>query len=216
MRALLESPAVAAHHHRNGTHPRLEAVDDAAPAADAPSGQELSIDELIFDYLTLSMPLPSLARRHGLTVRGLADALESEPAQTLIRRMTRLASQRARALAIQNRASAIASLETTMATTDDPETARKAATTLIRTSDRVLHPPRRGRVTTKRTPEQPDATPTGDPAAPDTRATPDEAASNSPNASPDSSSAPPGGRLCGESPTPPSAPRPRRSSSGAG
>jgi hypothetical protein len=204
MPALLDSP-IASHHHRNGKPPRIGAADAIvepapAPAFPAAAEQELSLDELIFDYLTLSMPLPSLARRHRLTLEGLATALESEAAQSLIRRMTRLAAQRARTLAIQNRASAIASLETTMATTDDPETARKAATTLIRASDRVLYPPRRKRATkAKIVVEQQESKAERVPDAPST--------------SP-AFSAPP--RLRGENPVPPGEPRPRQSLSGAG
>lgn len=181
----------------NGRHTSAPTMNPEPEPRPAPS-----IDELVFDYLTLSLPLPALSRRHSMTLEQLATLLESAPVQSLIRRLTRLAAQRARVLAVQNRSSAIASLETTVATTDNPETARKAAATLIRASDRVLYPARRKRaakgeksasVTTTAT--------TGAPPVADTRATPSAATQGSSTPTPDSS---------------PCAPPPHRSSSGAG
>ena len=140
----------------NGRHTPASTPNPEPEPRPAPS-----VDELVFDYLTLSLPLPALSRRHGMTLEQLATLLESAPVQSLIRRLTRLAAQRARVLAVQNRSSAIASLETTVATTDNPETARKAAATLIRASDRVLYPLRRSRKAKQESVAPVATTPTG-------------------------------------------------------
>ncbi len=127
------------------------------PSTSTPPSPAL-LHDIIEDYLTLSLPLTALARRHNLSFTALADILDDPDFQTLLTRLNRLATQRADALAIHARACSINSLESTLATTTDPECARKAATSLVRISDRVLYPPRRS---TKRT-NEPHAQKTGE------------------------------------------------------
>lgn len=101
------------------------------------------LDALIADYLGESLSLPDLAAKHSLSLTELCATLESPEFTELLERLSRLAEKRARDIATHTRAGALRTLESVCATAINPETARKAASTLIRASDRVMYPARK-------------------------------------------------------------------------
>jgi len=90
---------------------------------------------LLDDYLALSVSLPALARRHNLTLRALIEFLDHPETRRTLADLRRLAARRARDASIAARAVAIETL--VLHATADPtsESARRAATELLR--DRV-------------------------------------------------------------------------------
>jgi len=90
---------------------------------------------LLDDYLALSVSLPALARRHNLALRALIEFLDHPETRRTLADLRRLAARRARDASIAARAVAIEAL--VLHATADPtsESARRAATELLR--DRV-------------------------------------------------------------------------------
>lgn len=95
-----------------------------------------TIDELIEDYLTLDLPLTALAKRRGLSLAALCERIESGEFQATLARLNAIAANRAQDIALHARALALDTLARILSDPDaKPETARKAAATLIRASD---------------------------------------------------------------------------------
>lgn len=120
----------------------------ATPSCETPGAEPVDLlEKILHEYLTLEIPLTSLALRHGLSFDALCDLIESERFQRLLARLNNLAARRAQDVALHTRAGAISALVDVVTAADKPETARKAASTILRASDPVTSPQRQRGVT---------------------------------------------------------------------
>jgi hypothetical protein len=113
-----------------------------------------------------------LAERHNLSLLELIDLLDSPQFIALLDRLNAIVERRAATIALHARPSALAGLEAVIATTTSPETARKAAATLVRASDRVLTPKRAHPQISTTQPEAPPETDATSTSPPDPASTP--------------------------------------------
>ncbi|MEM7628948.1 MAG: hypothetical protein AAF356_05950, partial [Planctomycetota bacterium] len=127
---------------RHDHHPQHQS-STSAPPPPTPGPQSPVADPLLQDFLTNDLGLLTLAARHALSLDQLEAWLTSDATQRTLATIERLAAIRARAVAAQ--AAPLATtrlLNLTADPTTPPETARKAATTLLR-AHRVPSPPPR-------------------------------------------------------------------------
>lgn len=89
--------------------------------------------EILLDYqLETAIPMLVLARRHNVTMYALLDFLDDPETQRRIEQIRRLCEQREKLIGYDARCAATQRLESIALREKDVETARKAATTLLR------------------------------------------------------------------------------------
>lgn len=104
--------------------------------------QRPSTHDLLDDYLSLDLSLPQLARRHAISLRALIEFLDARETRRTLDDLRRLAARRASDASVHARTLAIHTL--VIHATADPgsESARRAATELLRDRVRVRRPRR--------------------------------------------------------------------------
>lgn len=128
-----------------GTPPSTHPDGGGPPARSSPTPADLPPelqDILVSEFLHTSDPIPHLAERHGLTIRRLIDWFDSEAVKAVFADLERLSTRRTE---LQQRFAQPAAVEalSVVATMIDrtPETARRAATILLRAPNSIKRRP---------------------------------------------------------------------------
>ncbi|MCC6677232.1 MAG: hypothetical protein IT436_08810 [Phycisphaerales bacterium] len=90
------------------------------------------IDPLIASFLQTDLPLSHIAEHHDITVRQLLEWMRSPEIAEILDAIEALSLRRARVLAAEARVTALRRLDYLAASSDDPESARRAGAALLR------------------------------------------------------------------------------------